>query len=75
MRPGGFIDIAELEATIQSDDDSIPPESPLALIMNLYAEALGKINLPQHPGPAMKAMVEAAGFVDVKVRRPGHLKR
>lgn len=68
MKPGGCIDIAELEATIHSDDNSIPEESSLALIMRLYAEALEKMNLPQHPGPAMKAIVEEAGYTDVEVR-------
>ncbi|KAI5843100.1 S-adenosyl-L-methionine-dependent methyltransferase [Morchella snyderi] len=70
-RPGGWIDVAELEGGIQTDDDSIPEKSFLATIMRLYGEALETSGLPQHVGRAMKKMVEEAGFVDVQL----HVKK
>lgn len=71
-RPGGYIDVAELEADIQSDDNSIPAGSSLATIMRLYGEALETCGLPQHVGRSMKKMVQEAGFVDVQARFPAY---
>lgn len=70
MQPGGYVDVAELEGVLRSDDNTVPEGSSLKAITYCYSEGLKKVGLPQHSGLEMKAMVEAAGFVDVEVCEP-----
>jgi ubiquinone/menaquinone biosynthesis C-methylase UbiE len=64
-KPGGFAEFQDWDSQIHADDDSLPPENPLAKYHALLFEACDIIGRDAHPGPKLKGYLEAAGFVNV----------
>ncbi|KAL6232819.1 hypothetical protein BDW75DRAFT_216698 [Aspergillus navahoensis] len=68
LKPGGYLEMHEIDPGFECDDNTIPPDSSALLWSNLFFEGCRKIG---HPIPApteYKTLMEEAGFVDVKLR-------
>lgn len=77
-KPGGWVQSAEAEVIIRSDDDSLPADSAMITQWNkLYTEASEKTGMSFTPltDNIQRKSLEEAGFVDIqeanfKVRLP-----
>lgn len=65
--PGGWVELGELGGEIFSDDNTLAPDNAVKRCFELTTQAMEKLGRPAAKGPAMKAGLEAAGFVDVEV--------
>ncbi|KAL4971262.1 S-adenosyl-L-methionine-dependent methyltransferase [Aspergillus desertorum] len=85
LKPGGYVEMHEIDPGFECDDNSIPADSSALQWSNLFFKGCRQMGHPI-PRPAeYKTMMEEAGFVDVKLKimkRPSnawakekHLKR
>ncbi|KAJ3957129.1 hypothetical protein N0V92_006325 [Colletotrichum tropicale] len=68
-QPGGYFEIQEGDFVLTADDDTLPPEKPLAKFASLIREACVKFGREFVPVPLMKRMMTEAGFEDVVLQR------
>ena len=66
IKPGGYLEMQDIDFTFKSDDGTAPPESALVRWSDLLIEAFGKFGRPCNLAPKYKELMEEAGFVDVK---------
>ncbi|KAI5792664.1 methyltransferase [Pyronema domesticum] len=64
-KPGGWAEVAELEAKIHTDDNTMAPK--FEKWMNSVAEACARINRPTWTAAMARELLQKAGFVDVHV--------
>ncbi len=75
MRPGGWIEVQELDMIVHCDDDSMPtPETkgcayPILNYVDLAARAWGLSGADLQIGDKIGPMLEEAGFVNVQRRK------
>ncbi|KAF8243839.1 S-adenosyl-L-methionine-dependent methyltransferase [Wilcoxina mikolae CBS 423.85] len=68
IKPGGYIELAELGGVIHSDDNTMPDNHPVKTFCELLAEALGIMGRPKHvTGEDLKKFLIDTGFEDVVV--------
>jgi len=67
-KPGGYVELIEIEPTLKCDDGSVPPKAAVFRYYELFAEAAKKNSLPQPTGDDLKKLLEEAGFVDIELR-------
>ncbi|KAI7320129.1 hypothetical protein KC315_g9547 [Hortaea werneckii] len=68
LKPGGCIELVELEAHSYSDDDTLPEDSALVKWGHLITEAFEKTGRPFLEAEQYRAHLEDAGFEDVEMR-------
>ncbi|KAF6813689.1 methyltransferase domain-containing protein [Colletotrichum plurivorum] len=68
-QPGGYFEIQEGDFVITADDDTLPPEKPLAQFVRLVREACVKFGRAFVEVPSMKQMMIDAGFEDVVLQK------
>ncbi|KAL4951163.1 S-adenosyl-L-methionine-dependent methyltransferase [Aspergillus filifer] len=68
LKPGGYLEMQDIDPGFECDDDSIPDDSSALYWSKLFFEGCEKIG-HRIPAPEeYKTMMEEAGFVDVKLR-------
>ena len=67
LKPGGFVELAEFDANLYSDDNSIPADWPPMRSIALTVKAVEAIGREFFNGDKMSKLLEAAGFVDIVV--------
>lgn len=67
--PGGWVELAETNNRVVSDDDSIPADSALARIVRANLEGVQRLGLRTPDGDELRLLLAHAGFVDIEVRR------
>jgi hypothetical protein len=68
IKPGGYIELAELGGVIHSDDNTMPVDHPVKTYCELLAEAMGKLGRPCHvTGEDLRKFLVDAGFEDVTI--------
>jgi len=73
LKPGGWIELVEMEALLYCDDDTVPVGSALREWGELIHEVFGKMGRPFLPVEKYKEHLEDAGFENVTfkiVKRP-----
>ncbi|KAI3556241.1 UMTA [Colletotrichum abscissum] len=63
--PGGYFEIQEGDFVIKADDDTLPPEKPLAQFTSLIREAAEKFGRRFAPIPEMREAMVDVGFENV----------
>lgn len=66
IKPGGYIEIHELDPGFYCDDDSLPSNCSSVQWANLFAEACTKMGRPLLNLQKYKEGLSDAGFVDVE---------
>lgn len=69
LTPGGSIEVQDNCFPISCDDNTITPETPILRWTHLLVQATDAIKRPITVAPRFGAMMEAAGFEDVVVKR------
>lgn len=75
LKPGGYIELVEMEARTFCDDDTLPPDSAMVKWGHWIHEAFEKMGRPFLAVGEYKTLLEQAGFVDVEfrlVKRPSN---
>ncbi|KAL4793086.1 S-adenosyl-L-methionine-dependent methyltransferase [Aspergillus venezuelensis] len=68
LKPGGYLEMQDIDPGFECDDDSIPDDSSALQWSKLFFEGCEKIG-HRIPAPEeYKTMMEEAGFVDVRLR-------
>ncbi|KAA8913362.1 S-adenosyl-L-methionine-dependent methyltransferase [Sphaerosporella brunnea] len=67
VKPGGWVELAELGSVFGSDDGSLKPDNPMLRVWGLFDEALVTLGRPMPDGDTLRERLEEAGFVDVVV--------
>ena len=68
-RPGGWIEIQELDVDARSDDGSLAADSYIVKWARNQEEAINKVGATMRlDGPKLKKQLEDAGFVNVTIR-------
>ncbi|CAG8365125.1 unnamed protein product [Penicillium salamii] len=65
LRPGGWIELLELTADFQSEDNSWSQDCPLKGFMPLMKSAAAKTGRPLHLYHRCVELVKSAGFLDI----------
>lgn len=65
LRPGGVIEVQDMDWAIKSDDDSVDPESDLIKWMNILLEGMRSFGRPLDSVLKYREQLEAAGFIDI----------
>jgi SAM-dependent methyltransferase len=66
LKPGGYIELQDLNFPARCDDDTAPPDSPIMVWSGHMMEAAQRIGLDLSISSTFPALLNAAGFVDVK---------
>jgi SAM-dependent methyltransferase len=66
LKPGGYIELQDLNFPARCDDDSAPRDSPIISWAYLMVEAAAKFNINLQASATFPQLLAAAGFVDVK---------
>ncbi|KND87465.1 Malonyl-[acyl-carrier protein] O-methyltransferase 1 [Tolypocladium ophioglossoides CBS 100239] len=69
LKPGGWIELQGFVNQPYSQDESLPPNNPLAQLMDGLREAGEKRGRSMEPAPSFKHWVESTGFVVVNETR------
>ena len=65
VRPGGYLEMQDIQYTIRSDDDTVTPSTPLLKWGELMIQAYRKLGHVAESAISYKQQMEEAGFVDV----------
>ncbi|KAL0939160.1 methyltransferase domain-containing protein [Colletotrichum truncatum] len=65
LKPGGYVELQEIDLFAVSDDGTLTPENALSKWCKLLFEASEKFGRPYIRVPSLKGMLSDAGFVDV----------
>ncbi|KAL9113389.1 MAG: hypothetical protein Q9227_002430 [Pyrenula ochraceoflavens] len=66
LRPGGWIELQEFHLPLQSDDDSIPPDSAIACWGQIFIKALKKMGTDVDSTVTIPPTLQDKGFVNVQ---------
>jgi SAM-dependent methyltransferase len=66
LKPGGYIELQDLNFPARCDDDSAPPESPLMEWSRLMMQGAAKFGIDLQASNTFAQLLAAAGFVQVK---------
>ncbi|KAF3927404.1 hypothetical protein ABW21_db0205833 [Orbilia brochopaga] len=65
LKPGGYLELLEPDATLRCDDGSLPPECHLAQWNNLFIDAAKKAGRPVTSARDHATAIKEAGYVDI----------
>ena len=65
LAPGGYIEIAEIEGRMYSDDDSLPKDFPTVVATELGIKAAEMIGRPFRKAEQLTQLLDEAGFEDI----------
>lgn len=66
VKPGGWVEWQQKYPLFESDDGSLPPNSPIEMWGKYFFEAAEKFGTPAQTAAKLKTWMEEAGFVDVQ---------
>lgn len=66
MSPGGWIEQVEQDVGIYCDDDTLPSDSILVPLREMFIKAAARSGRPLDTMLQMRSRIEAAGFVNVQ---------
>ncbi|WPG98752.1 S-adenosyl-L-methionine-dependent methyltransferase [Acrodontium crateriforme] len=75
LKPGGWIEIIDMEAKAYSDDDTLPEDSPLVAWGKLIEEAFAKIGKPFLKIEEYPRLLKEQGFENIQshmIKRPSN---
>ncbi|KAF8544207.1 S-adenosyl-L-methionine-dependent methyltransferase [Trichophaea hybrida] len=67
IKPGGYVELAELGCKIFSDDNSVADDNQFKHYLDLLAEAMDKLGRPNATQQILRERLERAGFVDIEI--------
>ncbi|KAA8910599.1 S-adenosyl-L-methionine-dependent methyltransferase [Sphaerosporella brunnea] len=65
LAPGGYVELVEHTLMAFSDDDTLPPDSPITAWCQAITEAANRMGFVTNPGSVLKHVIREAGFVDL----------
>ncbi|EDO05046.1 hypothetical protein SS1G_07531 [Sclerotinia sclerotiorum 1980 UF-70] len=65
LKPGGFIQHIEPSLHVKSDDDTVPPDSPLYRFADLFNNAGERTGQSMDICPTMSSKISQAGFINL----------
>lgn len=66
MRPGGWIELQDVDGSVHSDDNSIPEDWPLKRFTEVLATAFEKFGTSAHASEQGEYYLREAGFVNIR---------
>ncbi|KAF9876105.1 hypothetical protein CkaCkLH20_06551 [Colletotrichum karsti] len=67
LKPGGYIELQEIDIVPRSDDGTITADTPLMKMCTLLVEASEKFGRPFMEIPTLQGLLSDAGFVDISM--------
>ncbi|KAI0126729.1 methyltransferase domain-containing protein [Xylariales sp. AK1849] len=68
MKPGGWVELQDVDGAVHCDDGTLPPDWPVLVFCNLMVEAFAKLGTTSHAAMFGGKYLEEAGFVNVQHR-------
>ncbi|KAL1975441.1 hypothetical protein VTN31DRAFT_3833 [Thermomyces dupontii] len=68
LKPGGYVELQEAPIWCWSDDDSLPPDSPLVKYLSILEQESSKQGRSLNICDKLKPWMEEAGFEDVQLK-------
>ncbi|KAF4977615.1 hypothetical protein FZEAL_5899 [Fusarium zealandicum] len=68
LKPGGWIEIQELDARANCDDGTLPTDAPLAKFFDSAEEAVSNFGMNFRIGENLREPLEKAGFINVECK-------
>ncbi|KAF6802331.1 methyltransferase domain-containing protein [Colletotrichum musicola] len=65
LKPGGYVEVQDIDLFIRSDDGTLKPDGPLMKWTNLLHDATHKLGRPYVEIPSLKQILVDIGFEDV----------
>ncbi|KAK1989877.1 methyltransferase domain-containing protein [Colletotrichum falcatum] len=66
MRPGGWVELQDVDGQVHCDDGTLPPDWPLVRFTNYLVEAFAKFGTNSHAAVFGRQYLEEAGFVNIQ---------
>ncbi|EFQ32026.1 methyltransferase domain-containing protein [Colletotrichum graminicola M1.001] len=66
MKPGGWVELQDVDGQVHCDDGSLPPDWPLVRFTNHLVEAFAKFGTNSHAAVFGRQYLEEAGFVNIR---------
>jgi hypothetical protein len=65
LKPGGWIEIQELDARANCDDGTLPPDAAISKFFDAAERAVKEFNMNFRAGEKLREPLEKAGFVNI----------
>lgn len=65
LRPGGWVELQDVDGEIHSDDNTVPPDWPLARFLAVVDEGFALFKTDMHAARRGGDLLASAGFVDI----------
>ena len=66
MRPGGWIELQDVDGDVSTDDDTVPPDWPLKKFTELLVDAFAQFGTDSHAAKHGGEWLAEAGFVNIQ---------
>ncbi|TKW49507.1 hypothetical protein CTA1_1332 [Colletotrichum tanaceti] len=66
MRPGGWVELQDVDGQVHCDDGTLPPDWPLVRFTDHLVEAFAKFGTNSHAAVFGRQYLEQAGFVNIQ---------
>ena len=66
MRPGGWVELQDVDGAVHTDDNSVPKDWPLKRLTDLLVEAFAQFGTNAHAAESGREYLEEAGFVNIQ---------
>lgn len=66
MKPGGWIELQDVDGDVHSDDDTVPDDWPLKRFTEILLEGFAKFGTNAHAAVFGGQYLEEAGFVNIQ---------
>lgn len=66
MKPGGWVELQDVDGDVHSDDDTIPDDWPLKRFAEILVEGFAKFGTNAHAAVFGGQYLKEAGFVNIQ---------
>ncbi|GJD00539.1 Methyltransferase [Colletotrichum higginsianum IMI 349063] len=66
MKPGGWVELQDVDGQVHCDDGTMPPDWPLVRFTDHLVEAFAKFGTNSHAAVFGRQYLEQAGFVNIQ---------
>ncbi|KAK8145207.1 hypothetical protein G3M48_004797 [Beauveria asiatica] len=66
IRPGGWVELQDVDGVVHTDDDSVPKDWPLKRLTDLLVEAFAQFGTNANAAESGREYLEEAGFVNIQ---------
>ncbi|KAH8721201.1 Secondary metabolism regulator LAE1 [Beauveria bassiana] len=66
IRPGGWVELQDVDGVVHTDDNSVPKDWPLKRFTNLLVEAFAQFGTNVNAAESGREYLEEAGFVNIQ---------